>query len=145
MVEDVDAYVVDDRCLSLFSLWLTRDKSMWPQSADDSLRRVLARGLGCCCMIWSAATENAGTWWCRCWLLNDADVCCLVMQELVCKCLLLDDVGTGAGVDAGICCWVILEQVLLVCYKCGWLLRRRLVVSSKVCNEETRGNSQKIF
>ena len=40
---------------------------MWPQSADDSPSSNVSRGIGGCCMTWSAA-------------MNDAGVCCLVIQ-----------------------------------------------------------------
>ena len=60
---------LDDRCPSLFSPWLTESMSMWPQSADNSRSWFVARGLGCCCMIWSAATKkNAAALWCKCLL-----------------------------------------------------------------------------
>ena len=55
-------------------------------------------------MIWSAATENASAG--------------LLMLELL------------VLVDAGVCCLVMLEQVLLVCSKCGWLLCCHLIVSA---------------
>ena len=86
------------------------------RSADASSSRVIAHGLGCTGVIWSATTEN-----------RNAD--CLVIQELVCRCLLLSDVGTGA---AG-------------------LLRVWLAAAAssrdifKGCNEETRSDSQKTF
>ena len=58
---------LDDRCLSLRNPWLTRGISTWTRSAGVNPRKIVARGLGCYCMIWSAETKNAGT-------------CCLVMQ-----------------------------------------------------------------
>ena len=66
-------------------------------------------------------------------------------SELVCRCLLLGDAGTGAAVNVGVCCLVMPEQVMLVCCKCGWLLHRRLVVSAKACSKETKGDCQKTF
>ena len=53
---------------------------MSPRIADDSPSTVVACGLECSFMIWSAAKENAG-------------VGCFVMTELVCRCLLLVDGG----------------------------------------------------
>ena len=39
---------------------------MWPRNAGTSLSRMIARGLDCCCMIWSAATGDAGAGCRRC-------------------------------------------------------------------------------
>ena len=146
---------VHDWCPSLFSPWLTGGMSMWPQSADDSPSRSLTHGLGCCCMIWSAAKENAGAcclvvlvstgWWCwsRCLLVGDAGAGVAVDAGV--WCLLLDDAGTGAAVDAGVCSLVMLEAVLQV-FLAVWLAA---VLSScsicKKCSEETRGDPQKTF
>ena len=76
---------MDDQNPCLSSPSLTGRMSMWP--ADDSPSRFVTRELECCCMIWSAATENADTG--------------PLMLELVCRCLLCG--------DTGVCCLMILE------------------------------------
>ena len=45
--------------------------------------------------------------------------------------------------SAVVCSLVMLEQVLLVDSKCGWLLHHCLMVSAKRCNVETRGDRER--
>ena len=106
MVKDVDT------CRGWLIGWLSlvnRGMLMWLQSADDSLSkvvvhwtRVLLHDLVCC---------NGK---CRCLLLGDASLCCLVMQVSAaryCRCLVLGGAASMAG-----CCIVIL-----------WYLQRGVV------------------
>ena len=44
--------------------------------------------------------------------------------------------------SSGVCCLVMLKQVLLVCCKCGWLLCCRFVVSAKGCRGDQRWSSE---
>ena len=73
---------LNDQFPGLCNPWLTRVEPMWPQSTGASLSRVLTCGLG------------------------DADVCCLGMHMW-----LIGGARTSAAVDTGACCLVMLELV----------------------------------
>ena len=116
----------DDRCLGLFSPWLAGVMSVLHRSADHSPSSILAHGPWCCCMIWSAATENAGVglqvsaaWWYRCLLVGDTGVYCLAMQ--------VSAAWWCRSWSAVVCCLVMSKPVLLaaassssLCERC-WL------------------------
>ena len=102
--------MLDDRSPCIFTPWLTLGMSMWPQSAGA-------------CHSWTGVMQMFAVWWCRSLLLAGAGLqmsaawwcrsrCCWVKLELVCCCC---------------CCCCCCCSV--VC-KCGWLLRRRFVVSA---------------
>ena len=68
-VKNVNAYIAEagGSMFWFMQSLVNQVMSMWLRSADANPSKDVARGIGCYCMIWSAASKNSGA-------------CCLVVQ-----------------------------------------------------------------